>query len=67
MILKVQYLTICVIVSSIYASYYSRLLAGNQLIVDGRWGGGDEKVPCGHFLCYSNGQIKSQLKAFMAS
>ena len=40
MILKVQYLTICVIVSSIYASYYSRLLAGNQLIVDGRWGGG---------------------------
>lgn len=40
MILKVQYLTICVIVSSIYASYYSRLLAGNQLMVEGRWGGG---------------------------
>ena len=41
MILKVQYLTICVIVSSIYASYYSRLLAGNQLmVVEGRWGGG---------------------------
>ena len=36
MILKVQYLTIiiCVIVSSIYARYYARLLAGNQLIVD---------------------------------
>ena len=49
MILKVQYLTICVIVSSIYASYYSRLLAGNQLMVEGRWGaggGGDEKLPC---------------------
>ena len=41
MILKVQYLTIiCVIVSSIYASYYSRLLAGNQLMVEGRWGAG---------------------------
>ena len=40
MILKVQYLTICVIVSSIYASNYSRLLAGNQLMVEGRWGGG---------------------------
>ena len=40
MILKVQYLTIYVIVSSIYASYYSRLLAGNQLIVEGRLGGG---------------------------
>ena len=49
MISKVQYLTICVIVSSIYASYYSRLLAGNQLMVEGRWGageGGDEKLPC---------------------
>ena len=40
MILKVQYLTICVIVSSIYASYYSRLLAGNQMMVEGRWGAG---------------------------
>ena len=40
MILKVQYLTICVIVSSIYASYYSRLLTGNQLMVEGSWGAG---------------------------
>lgn len=46
MILKVQYLTICVIVSSIYASYYSRLLAGNQLMVEGRWGGGGGMRKC---------------------
>ena len=35
MILKVQYFTICAIVSSIYACYFSRLLAGNQLMVKG--------------------------------
>lgn len=46
MILKVQYLTIYVIVSSIYASYYSRLLAGNQLIVEGRLGGGGGMRKC---------------------
>ena len=42
MTLKVQYFTMCVIVSGIYACYYniSRLLAGNQLMVEWRGGGG---------------------------